>query len=154
MLRKLSGKRVLVCGGRNYQDWRAVADTLGRLHESSSIGLIIHGCDPGAAALAVRWALMAGVPTSGFDADFQSHGPAAERVRNARMIVEGKPDLVIAFSGGKGTTDLVSRATVAGLPVDQVCPDALSVDGRRCSKELAPAGNTVASPSRGGIQLP
>ena len=88
-----ASKRVLVCGGRNYQDWRHVADTLRRLHDSPPIGLIIHGCDPGAATFAVRWALLAGIPTSGFDADFASHGPAAERLCNERMIVEGKPDL-------------------------------------------------------------
>jgi predicted Rossmann-fold nucleotide-binding protein len=111
--------RVLVCGGRDYQDWRRVADTLRRLYDSSPIGLLIHGCDPGAATLAVRWALLAGVPTSGFDADFRSQGPAAERLRNQRMIVESKPDLVVAFPGGEGTADLVSRAKAVGVPVEQ-----------------------------------
>jgi YspA, cpYpsA-related SLOG family len=95
-----ASKRVLVCGGRDYQDWHRVAGTLRRLRDSSPIGLIIHGCDRGAATLAVRWTLSMGVPTSGFDADFRSHGPAAERLRNERMIVESKPDLVIAFPGG------------------------------------------------------
>ena len=116
---RTAGRRVLVCGGRDYQDWLAVAGTLRRVHDSSPIGLIIHGCDPGAATLAVRWARVAGVPTSGFDADFRSHGPAAERLRNERMIVESKPDLVIAFPGGEGTADLVSRAKAAGVPVEQ-----------------------------------
>lgn len=115
-----AGTRVLVCGGRDYQDWHALADTLRCLHERSPISLIIHGCDPGAAALAVRWALSAGVPTSGFDADFQSHGPAAERLRNERMIMESKPDLVLAFTGGEGTADLIDRATAAGVPIEQV----------------------------------
>ena len=115
-----AGTRVLVCGGRNYQDWRAVADTLRRLHDSSPISLIIHGCDPGAATLAVRWALLAGVPTTGFDADFHSHGPAAERLRNERMIMESKPDLLLAFPGGQGTADLIGRATAAGVPVEQI----------------------------------
>lgn len=86
----------------------------------SPIALIIHGCDPGAAVLAVRWALSAGVLTTGFDADFQSHGQAAERLRNARMLVESKPDLVIAFPGGEGTADLISRAEAADLPVQQI----------------------------------
>lgn len=118
----LFGRRVLVCGGRDYQDWHAVADTLHRLHERSPIGLVIHGCDPGAATLAVRWALSAGVPTSGFDTDFQSHGPAAERLRNERIVVESKPDLVVAFPGGEGTANLVRRAVAAGVPVEQVAP--------------------------------
>ncbi len=116
---QIASRRVLVCGGRSYQDWRRVADTLRRLHDSSPIGLIIHGCDPGAATLAVRWAVSAGIPTRGFDANFKSHGPAAERLRNERMIVESNPDLVIAFPGGEGTADLISRATAAGVPVEQ-----------------------------------
>ena len=29
------GRRVLVCGGRDYRDWRAVADTLTALHAST-----------------------------------------------------------------------------------------------------------------------
>jgi predicted Rossmann-fold nucleotide-binding protein len=114
------GSRVLVCGGRNYQDWNTVAGTLQRLHDSSPISLIIHGCDPGAATLAARWASSVGVPANGFDADFQSHGVNAERIRNECMIVRGKPDLVIAFPGGQGTDDLISRAKAAGVPVDQV----------------------------------
>ncbi len=114
-----AGKRVLVCGGRDYQDWCTVADTLRRLHDISPIGLIIHGCDPGAATLAVRWALSTGVPTSGFDANFHSLGPTAERLRNERMIVESKPDLVVAFPGGEGTADLIGRAKAVGVPVEQ-----------------------------------
>jgi hypothetical protein len=35
------------------------------------------------------------------------------------MIVEGKPDLVIAFPGGEGTADLISRAKAADVPVEQ-----------------------------------
>jgi predicted Rossmann-fold nucleotide-binding protein len=116
---QVSGSRVLICGGRDYQDWHSVASVLQRLHDRSPIGLIIHGCDPGAATLAVRWAAQARVPTSGFDADFHSR-PAAERLRNERMVRESKPDLVVAFPGGEGTADLISRATAAGVPVRQV----------------------------------
>lgn len=131
------GKRVLVCGGRDYRDWHAVTDTLSALHATAPIGLIIHGCDPGAATLAVKWASLAGVPTRGFDADFQSHGAAAERLRNARMVVESKPDLVIAFPGGQGTSDLISRAKAAELPVQQVSPPPMTLkflQGRECKK--------------------
>lgn len=33
------------------------------------------------------------------------------------MIDVGKPDLVVAFSGGKGTVDMVMRARAAGIKV-------------------------------------
>ena len=36
------------------------------------------------------------------------------------MLDEGKPDLVIAFPGGRGTFDMVSRAIEAGLPTEVV----------------------------------
>jgi hypothetical protein len=36
------------------------------------------------------------------------------------MINEGKPDLVIAFPGGKGTADMVARAAQAGIKVIEV----------------------------------
>jgi hypothetical protein len=39
--------------------------------------------------------------------------------RNAKMLDE-KPDLVIAFAGGKGTADLVRRAEAARIPVRRI----------------------------------
>jgi hypothetical protein len=47
-------------------------------------------------------------------------GKAAGPIRNQRMIDEGKPDLVIAFPGGRGTADMVSRAKKAGIPVQEI----------------------------------
>lgn len=31
------------------------------------------------------------------------------------MLSEGRPDLVVAFPGGKGTADMVRRARAAGV---------------------------------------
>jgi hypothetical protein len=36
------------------------------------------------------------------------------------MLDEGKPDLVVAFPGGGGTKDLVSRAVKARVPLHEV----------------------------------
>ena len=41
-------------------------------------------------------------------------------MRNQQMIDEGKPDLVVAFLGGRGTTDMVKRARIAGGKVIEV----------------------------------
>jgi hypothetical protein len=35
--------------------------------------------------------------------------------RNQQMLEEGKPDLVLAFPGGRGTADMVRRAP-SGVP--------------------------------------
>jgi hypothetical protein len=34
------------------------------------------------------------------------------------MLDQGKPDLVVAFPGGRGTANLVKQARAAGVPRD------------------------------------
>lgn len=36
------------------------------------------------------------------------------------MIDEGKPDLVVAFPGGRGTADMVNKALAAGIKVIRI----------------------------------
>jgi len=47
-------------------------------------------------------------------------GKKAGPLRNQRMLDEGKPDLVVAFSGSGGTKDMVRRAVKAGVSVHEV----------------------------------
>ncbi len=109
--------RVLVCGGRDYQDWRKVSDTLRAIHDETPISLMIHGCAPGADTLASRWAFLAGILEHAFRADWDTHGNAAGPIRNQEMLDIGKPDLVVAFPGGRGTGDMTTRATIAGIKI-------------------------------------
>jgi ABC-type Fe3+-hydroxamate transport system substrate-binding protein len=44
------------------------------------------------------------------------YGPSAGPIRNGRML-EYKPDLVIAFPGGRGTANMVKQARKAGIAV-------------------------------------
>lgn len=110
--------RVLVCGGRGYSDAEAVARALNALRPS----LVIHGAARGADALAATWAAAYGIPAQPFPADWETYGRAAGHVRNARMLAEGKPDLVVAFPGGRGTEDMKRRARKAGVEVREVLP--------------------------------
>ena len=55
-----------------------------------------------------------------YPADWRTHGRAAGPLRNARMIAEGKPDLVIAFKGNRGTQDCCRKAEAAGIPVRRI----------------------------------
>jgi hypothetical protein len=50
-------------------------------------------------------------------ADWNTHGRAAGPIRNQRMLDEVKPELVVAFPGGRGTADMVRRAREAGVNV-------------------------------------
>lgn len=127
--------RVLVCGGRDYRDEPLIRNTLDKLHAERPITRLIHGAAPGADSLAAAW----GRFTIGADnvdpypADWgdTSHPGAVIRWnkfgkpydaraghrRNARMLLLGCPDLVLAFPGGTGTADMIAQARRAGVEV-------------------------------------
>lgn len=113
---------VLVCGGRNYASALTVSDILGALNAKHRFTLLIHGGASGADSLAHGWAEMHDVPVREFPADWATNGRAAGPIRNERMLREGKPDLVVAFPGGKGTAHMVSIARRAGVTVYEVAP--------------------------------
>lgn len=118
-LRRSTGRRhrVLACGGRDYHDRRAVFKTLDRLHAKKPITLLIAGDARGADSLALEWAYERRVPRRRFEADWKGQGRAAGFLRNATMLREGRPNLVVAFPGGAGTRDMTHRARFAGVPI-------------------------------------
>lgn len=111
--------RVLVCGGRDYSDKMAlwyILDSLG----PPEVSVIISGMARGADAFAAEWAARFGFPLLKFPANWDRDGKAAGPIRNQQMIDEGRPDMVIAFPGGRGTADMVRRAKAAGIPVKEI----------------------------------
>lgn len=115
----MSGARVLVCGGRDFDDAAAIGDVLRRViwSERHGIAVIIHGGARGADILAGQFAVNECIPVEVYPADWQRDGKAAGPIRNSRMLAEGKPDLVVAFPGGRGTADMVRKAEKAGVRV-------------------------------------
>lgn len=114
--------RVLVCGGRNFHDRRAVDDALDRLHQKRGIDFLIVGGTSGADYLAWQWAEGLGVPCGVYNAAWKEHGRRAGPLRNQRMLDDGKPDGVVAFPGGSGTADMITRARRVGLTVWEPLP--------------------------------
>lgn len=106
------GQRVLVCGGRTFDNWNMVHRELSKIGPS----VVIQGGARGADALAAKWADHNGVPLVTYPA-LLSRGRKAGPERNAFMLADSRPDLVLAFPGGRGTVDMVSRAKAAGLEV-------------------------------------
>lgn len=100
--------RVLVCGGRRFSDYYWLNEVLSDYHVRRGISVVIHGGASGADRLAGRWAQAAGVEVITFSAKWWKYGRAAGPIRNRQMLVEGKPDVVIAFPGGRGTADMVA----------------------------------------------
>jgi hypothetical protein len=103
--------RVLVCGGRNYSNYLFLSSVLNTLHNDKRINYIIHGAASGADSLADQWAAEHHIPVRVFPADWGKHGRAAGPIRNKQMLDEGKPDVVIAFPGNKGTRNMIAQAT-------------------------------------------
>ena len=120
--------RVLICGGRNYKDLEGgalqVCEALATVPlnppEKSDV-VFISGCARGADQIPISmveddkdWG---GIEL--FPADWNKYGKSAGYVRNSQMLKEGKPDLVIAFEGGRGTDMMVNLARKAGVEVWQ-----------------------------------
>lgn len=115
----MSGKdeiTIIVCGGRNYADEETVFAALDHLHKKRNIGVMIHGAAPGADMLAAKWSLSRGVFSMGCMANWKRHGKAAGPIRNTIML-NWKPDGVVAFPGGSGTADMKRQAIAAGVNV-------------------------------------
>ena len=112
---------VLVCGGRDYDDRGRLYNVLDRLNYLYRGFLcVIHGAARGADTLAAEWAEASGIPTLPFPIlpeDWEAHGRLAGPIRNAPMIREGKPDVVIAFPGGPGTRNMRRQAHAHGIVV-------------------------------------
>ena len=112
--------RVLVCGGRDYRNRLMVYSVLAKYHAEAGIDRLIEGGERGADSLARDWAESAGIPVDTYPADWEAHGSFAGR--NRVMLEEGKPDLVIAFPGGKGTRNMMKQARKAGVEVVEIAP--------------------------------
>lgn len=113
--------RVLVCGGRDYDDDVKVYETLDWVGvHKDIIDVIISGHARGADSLGEMYADERGIELDIYPAQWNKYGKSAGYRRNTQMLVEGKPDLVVAFPGGRGTAMMVKIAKDAGVEVMEV----------------------------------
>jgi hypothetical protein len=115
--------RVLVCGGRFFEDRGLLFSVLDRLHDEHAFTVVIHGMAPGADRLADHWAIFNRIPAYRFHANWTKHRHAAGPIRNQRMLDRGKPELAVGFPGGNGTKDMLRKALGADVPVLKVGAD-------------------------------
>lgn len=115
--------RVLICGGRDPDSDTCDAVWNWVMQNCAAGDVVIHGAARGVDTQAMIAAqTLPGVKHLPFAADWHTHGRAAGPIRNKRMLDEGKPDLVIAFPGGRGTANMVKQARAAGIEVREVKP--------------------------------
>lgn len=134
--------KILVCGGRDFgnvnkgkaitkeeieehkkrlAEYRYIIDSLRSICQGRKLErvTIIEGGATGVDSVAADFALMDGCAIEEYQAKWKEHGVSAGPIRNRRMIEEGKPDVVIAFPGGKGTANMVAQAKAYKIPVEK-----------------------------------
>lgn len=126
--------RVLVCGGRDYSDRDHFFSEMDRLNQQyGPFTVVIHGAASGADKLAGLWGEQRSKMVVPYPAKWDDlsqpdavikytktgkpYDARAGFRRNTRMLIEGKPDLVIAYPGGQGTMDMVNQSNKAGVRV-------------------------------------
>lgn len=109
--------RAIVCGGRDYHDGPRFLAEMDRLHAIQPFTCIIEGGALGADLYACNWAKMKGVAHEQYKAKWGRYKNGAGPIRNLEMILKGKPDMVVAFPGGRGTADMISQAELRGITV-------------------------------------
>ena len=126
--------RILVCGGRDFNNRSFIHSTLDKLCEDRGLRgpqdqygnwlpegvTIISGAARGADTHASDWAVTNWCELEEYPADWKTYGKKAGYLRNQQMLDEGKPNLVVAFPGGKGTKMMVDIAKKAGVEVLEI----------------------------------
>ena len=113
--------RVLVCGGRDYKDRDKVFDVLDDLHREHGALIIIEGGAAGADTFAGEWTCIERTGRLITEpSEWVRYGSPAGPIRNAKMISDHKPEIVVAFPGGRGTADMVHQARGASIKVVEV----------------------------------
>ena len=129
--------RILVCGSRTWDNKEAIETRMYDQLTAAQKGyrdvrtgvpelVFIHGAASGADELCQEvvedmhddghlW-----VAVQEFPAEWNKYGRAAGPIRNKQMLVEGRPEIVLAFWDGKsrGTANMISQAKAAGVPVE------------------------------------
>lgn len=113
--------RILVCGSHIKADRALIRRTLDSHYNANLV--IVHGDAAGVDREAGAWARSKCVARIEVPAQWDLHGKAAGPIRNARMLKEFKPDLVLGFPGGAGTNDMCRKAYDAGLSVHRIAAD-------------------------------
>lgn len=113
--------KVLICGGRGLELATSWFNMLSQYDEQyGPFDHVIHGGAAGGDNIAKEWAAIHKLPVTEYKANWKRYGKRAGPLRNRRMLDEGKPELVVALPGGRGTADMIERAQGAGIRVIDV----------------------------------
>lgn len=104
-------------GGRDYTDEKTIARIFNYFRPD-----IVHigDCPTGLDNLVKNHCEFYGIKYFKYCANWNKHGKAAGPIRNKEMLVVAACDLLIAFPGGRGTTNCIKEAKKLGYIVLEV----------------------------------
>ncbi len=114
---------LLVCGGRHWRNRHLTFKVLDRARTGFNVRLVVSGGRPGADKLTSDWADARNIPKLVLTANREKLARSTGPHLHQRMLDDGRPDMVIAFPGGRGTADMVQRCKERGLLVWQLHQD-------------------------------
>ena len=133
--------RILVCGSRSLSDKSPeISRYLDQFYKENNIKILITGMAQGADIIAYFWAIDNRIELLQFPADWENleeqgavvvtrkdgtqYNRNAGLERNRRMLVQGKPDCVLAFldkrSRSNGTRHMIRIAREQGVSVEEI----------------------------------
>ncbi len=113
--------RVIVCGGKDFEDKACVFHSLDMILANYTDVEIVSGHAKGVDSLGESYAGEHSIQLKVFPADWKRYGKAAGPIRNREMLtyaLEQTP-IVVAFWNGtsRGTKDMITQAKKAGAEV-------------------------------------
>lgn len=113
--------RVIICGGRDYILNSFDYYELDKLHEKLKFTEVVSGGCAGADKGGESWATANKIPITRFVPDWVKSGKAAGPLRNEEMAEYS--DICVAFPGGAGTKDMITRAEAWQLKIYKLRED-------------------------------
>lgn len=117
--------RLLVCGGRHFSDVPKLWRKLDEIDSRWRVSTLIEGASDdvtgpyvGADFWAHMWALAHQKETIRCHAEWNKYGSAAGPIRNARMLSEYRPQMVLATEGGRGTANMIGQAGLVQIYIE------------------------------------
>lgn len=112
--------RILICGDRNYTNYQFIYEYLAGCSLCKA-DTVIHGDCRGADRLGGIAGEALGAKIEACPAQWAKYGKSAGPIRNAKMLSDGNPDIVLAFhediEKSRGTKHMMTIARKAGVPV-------------------------------------
>lgn len=109
--------RLLIAAGRHLQDAALIRRALMRAHAIRPITVVIHGSSGRLGTIAEEWGRAQHLHVVRYPANWRAFGKRGGVIRNAFMLEDSRPDLVLALPGGSDTRDLIARVQCARVPI-------------------------------------